>query len=238
LESCSHWLSEVEVPDALAHRVGYIGDEQVELRTRRFRGGALESLTFASISDTTGMCRSVTLIGFPTADSPLPILGVDLIAFRRHLSLVALDYAPTNFAYWNQTASPVLRHLRDWTESHLKARKRPEFTVDAFSDLAIISASPRGSEAIACEAATRLLSTYLNFARESMVWPSQPGDQTVAQWCEAERQNRKEHDALGRVFGSSFAESYLAYLFTPASPAYPSMMNHHTSDRSSHHVGH
>lgn len=240
LEAPSDFLAGSELPPQLARRRGQIGDTAVELTTRRYAGPVLESLTFASISDADNRCRSLTLIGFPRPGSPLPILGVDLIAFRGTLSLVALDYAPTSRSYWTEVAAPILEQVRKRALPELKLRKRPEFTRDAFSDLALIAASPRGNEDTACQAAWSLIEAYLELVKQSPSRAPQVEDRTVAQWCEAELRNRKEHDALARVFGPHFADAYLRFLFTPAgTPSSASLVhqpgNEHWSNR---HVGH
>lgn len=240
LEAPSNRLSGSQLPPQLARRRGQIGDTPVELTTRRYTGPVLESLTFASISDADDRCRSLTLIGFPRPGSPVPILGVDLIAFRGALSLVALDYAPTSQSYWADVAAPILGEIRERALPPLKLRKRPDFTRDAFSELALIAASPRGTEDTACQAASSLFEAYLGLVKQSPSRPTQTGDRTVAQWCEAELRNRKEHDALARVFGPHFADAYLRFLFTPAGVSSSATPVHQPNNdhRSNHHVGH
>ncbi|MEM6730591.1 MAG: hypothetical protein AAF658_03495 [Myxococcota bacterium] len=206
-------LTPCVVPLEFGVREGFIGETQVKLRTRRYVSEELRALTFASIVDSAGRTRSVTVIGFPHQHSPLPILGIDLIAFRGTLSLVALDLAPTNAAFWTRAAAPVLEALSERCGDHLKRRKRPEFTHEAFSDLAMIVACPRGKEPVACQAAWDLAESYLKLAQTHSTAPASEEDRSVAQWCSAELRNRKEHDALSRVFGAEFAEAYLGYLF-------------------------
>ncbi|MEO1173249.1 MAG: hypothetical protein AAFX94_14545, partial [Myxococcota bacterium] len=187
------------------------------LTTRAYAGARIQRIILARIVDESGQTRSVTVIGFPEEGAPLPILGVDLIAFRSALSLVALDYAPTNIAYWRDRALPVLKDIRCRALGHLKLRKRPAFTDGSFSDAAIIAGCPKGNEPVACEAAAALVTGYLEMAAGAMDHPSHPSDRSVAHWCAAELGNRREHDALAGIFGDVFAEDFLNFLFGDAS---------------------
>ncbi|MEM6729932.1 MAG: hypothetical protein AAF658_00160 [Myxococcota bacterium] len=208
-------LREVEIDERLRDKDGSIGKREVTLHTKRFAGRGLSSLFYAKIVDSDRCQRSLTLIGLPEPDSELPILGIDLIAFGNSLSLVALDLAPTRFAYRHQNARPLLSRLVSQT-AELKTRKIPDFTRGAFSDLAIIAGAPRGTEDIAMQAARDILECYLLLPRgeDSSTYGTRSSkDRDVQHWCAAELNNRKEHNALAGVFGATFARSYLDFLF-------------------------
>ncbi|MEM6533094.1 MAG: hypothetical protein AAF654_10740 [Myxococcota bacterium] len=206
-------LQRTSVPALFSERTGSFKGVGFTLTTQAFRSDEIKRLVFARIVDDEGSTRSVTVIGFPTDTSALPILGVDMIAFGRALSLVALDYAPTNATYWRDVAEPVLARLGAQAFERLKRRKRPEFTRGSFSEAAIIAASPPGTEGAACDAAKALVARYLEMPTRGDSYPSAPADQSVEHWCAAELGNRKEHDALAGIFGESFAEAYLGFLF-------------------------
>ena len=233
-------LKERTLPPAIARMPGRIGDQAVALVTRRFDGPGLESLTLAVIATdataATGMSGgaerlcSVTAIALPAPGSLAPILGIDVIAVRGALSLVALDLAPTDAALFDAQAAPILRDVQHGCAA-LTARKRPAFAGDTFSDLAVIVAARPGQEPVVAAATAQLLraSAALFSAAGAPHAPAPDPARAAAAsarslaWRRAELGNRKEHDALARIFGAEPARRYAEdFLFAdPAGPASP-----------------
>ena len=227
-------LGERAIPPEIARMPGRLGDQAVALVTRRFDGPGLESLTLAVIeteasANAARLC-SVTAIALPARGSLAPILGIDVIAIRGALSLVALDLAPTDPVLFDAQAAPILRDVQH-TCAALPVRKRPAFASATFSDLAIIVAARPGQESVVTAAAAQLLrSSAPLFSGAGAAPPAAPDPARAAAasarslaWRRAELENRKEHDALARIFGAEPARRYAEdFLFAaPAAGAGP-----------------
>lgn len=218
-------LREQVVPAEFSHVSGSIGEQPVLLHTRRYAGDAIESLTLATISTVeasgTGRLCSATVIGLPGPRSLLPVLGVDVVAIRGALSLVALDLAPLDDDFFTAHAAPILREVGRLGAA-LPVRKRPEFADASFSPLALIAGARPGQEPAVVAATAHLL-----HASAALLGPAahlDSGDRERAAavqarnraWRRAELQNRKEHNALARIFGAEFARRYgEEFLFAP-----------------------
>ena len=197
---------------ALADMTGSLAAATLRLTTRRFTGADFESLTLATISDDQGLLRSVTLIGLPAGLRP--VLGVDLIGFGGALSLVAVDLSPTDRGVWERTAAAALQRLHAAVDEHVTPRKWPGFAHEVFSPRALIAGVRRGAEAPVLAAIADFVAG-LPADDDEQADPgrlAQAREQARA-WRRAELANRKEHDALTRIFGAARAEAYLELLF-------------------------
>ncbi len=206
-------LVEAAVPADFALVEGHIREHRVRMVTRRFGGSGYQHLTVARIDDDQGRTLSATIIGLPRFDVPLPIIGIDVIAIGGALSLVAVDLAPTDLVTWRTVAVPHLEALHHSLKAHVTERKRPDFTQNTFSDRALIVAAKKGSEDV-------VLSSILTFVRSLAPLltlrqhDANDGGHALQKWLRAELSNRKEHDALSRIFGAEFAARYLGdFLF-------------------------
>jgi hypothetical protein len=186
------------------------------MHTQRYQGEQLAPLTVAMIEIDQQLC-SLTVVGLPQLGSPGPVLGIDLIALRGSLSLVALDLAPMDPDFWSAHCSPLLTAVHTLAEPALVLRKRPEFAAEVFSSQALIAGARVGQEEVVVAAVELLLvrSAPL-FGKTSL--PHCPGAAPrLLRWLAAERQNRKEHNALAHMFGAAFATEYLdRFLFGAA----------------------
>lgn len=212
-------LRAIEVPTTLRRIDGRLRDRPIALRMRRFAGGGLATLTIAEIVEhDDGSLRAVTVIGMPGHGSLAPVLGIDLVALGGSLSLIAVDLAPTDAAVWDARAEPLLARLHHASEAAVVPRRWPEFAADVFSRRALLAAARRGGETAALDAVARFAVSLA---------PLYAGDETdradarraaaAAErrrgWCLAERRNRREHDALTRMFGQGPAAATLDLLF-------------------------
>lgn len=217
-------LREQAVPLYLSELSGRIAERPVKMLTRRYSGAELASLTVAIITEDAGALgappplRSLTVIGLPRLGSPLPILGMDLIALGGTLSLIALDLAPTEPTFWEQHCRGVLDEVHALAGPMVVHRKRPEFASATFSSRALIAGARPGGVPSAIAAAGFLLAQGARLyaaadAPERVVSaPLVDSDSLAARqraWLVAERHNRKEHDALSRIFGAETARKYL-----------------------------
>lgn len=208
-------LAEVELPPALRRIEGSVRGLPVAMRVRRFAGGALAALTVATIVDPDGRPLAVTLIGTPADGSLAPILGVDLVALAGSLSLVAVDLAPTDDEAW-RAAEPLLQRLHDATDGQIVARRWPEFALEVFSPRALLAGVHR-------EHVSAVLAAVAGFVAElgpiyADAASADPTRQTAARergarWRLAERRNRREHDALTRLFGEPSTAALIDLLF-------------------------
>lgn len=222
-------LQEVAISADLAAANGLLRGAQVVLRTRRYRGAGFAPLTLAHIENAQGGLCSLTVVGLPQPGSGLPILGMDLIALNGALSLVAVDLAPIRAQTWQTDCTPLLMSLQQQAAGSLIARKRPEFTVDTFSPLAVIAGARSGAEwNVFCalveflQRASDLWLRRMGQITASDVSLEDRGDtqaeaESVRRWLLAEQTNRKEHSALAAIFGPDFAKRYLhEFLFSTA----------------------
>jgi hypothetical protein len=203
-------LSPVSIAADLHTAHGSIHSSPVILTSQRFCGGAWESLTLASIATAQQQLCSLTVIGIPAATTAWPILGIDLIAIRGALSLVAVDLAPTDLPLWEAQAAGVLRTLHSQVAGSVVLRKRPQFTDGAFSELALIAGARPAAEPTIAVAIDQFLHSTADLLAQPLGQPPPPAAAARRSgWLAAERRNRKEHNALANIFGPDFARRYL-----------------------------
>jgi len=211
-------LAERPLPAGLALLRGEARGLELELRTTCFMGHGFAALFIAEIVAQGGQRRSATVIGLPQRGALLPVLGVDLIALGGALSLAALDLAPTDDLFWQERAAPLLEACHARVAGHTVARRWPAFAHAAFSPLALIAAARPGAEQHVFAAAADLLVGVAQLARDAASAPADPARAAHAYqrrlaWQAAERHNRREQDALTRLFGPDAAARYLHHLF-------------------------
>lgn len=210
-------LSPVALPKELAKAAGTLGGRDITMHTQRYRGAHLAPLTIAVLEQEEKLC-SLTVIGLPSAGAPSSVLGIDLIALRGVLSLVALDLAPMDADFWSAHCSSILDAVHTLVAPALLPRKRPAFAADVFSPQALIGGARVGQEE-SIFAATELLlvRTAELLAQISPAVLSAGAAERLGRWLSAERHNRKEHNALSQMFGAAFATRYLdQFLFGSA----------------------
>lgn len=230
-------LQPVAIEPELALSRGVLRGTPVAMSTQRYSGPGFQSLTIAIISDPTDRTQptpttaqageqsasTLTVVGLPWPASGLPVFGMDLIALRGSLSLCAIDLAPTDHNTWQGRCAPLLQRLRDQTADVVVPRRPPTFTEGTFSPLALIVAARPGGEATLFRAILQFIDDVAQLV-ESSCPPARDRATTtdlqtapaIARWLAAERQNRKEHNALSQIFGEAFAQRYLhSFLFAP-----------------------
>ena len=204
------------LPAGLGALTGELRGAPVRMTTWRGQGGPFAALTIATIHGADGALASVTLIGLPAAGTPGPVLGVDLIGLGGALSLIAVDLAPIDRPHWEARAEAPLLRLQAALGEGAVARRWPSFAAEVFSPRAVIVGARRGAEA-------ELLAAVAGFVAQ-LDGVYAPGPTLTAEaaeaaaeraraWRRAELRNRREHDALARIFGAATAEAYLAALF-------------------------
>ena len=198
-----------EIPPELRQIEGYFDDKPIRLLTWRLRSPYFASLTLAALEAEGRLC-SLTVIGLPQPGAPWPVLGMDIIALRGSISLLAIDLAPTDWSFWKAHCEGVLHQVRAAAAPALVLRKRPDFTAEAFSPLALIAGVRSGQEAPALAAAELLLERIAEILRSAALPQFSPvARERQSRWLAAERRNRKEHNALERMFGPALATHYL-----------------------------
>jgi len=209
-------LDRVTLPGDLGELTGALGEVSLQLSTRRYAGGGFAALTVASIRDELGWLRSATLIGLPEPATLAPVLGVDLIGFGGALSLVAVDLSPTDDDAWAGQAGPLLARLHAAVGDHVVARRWPAFAAEVFSSQALIVGVRRGAEAPVLAAVAEFVADVAAvFGGPCTPEPGRAAAVAarVLAWRRAELANRREHDALARIFGEVDATAYLELLF-------------------------
>lgn len=203
---------EEDLPPSIALAQGSLRGEPVVLRSRRFVGGPWSSLVLAEITGERSGQLASTVIGLPAQGLGDSVLGVDLIAFGGRLSLAAIDLSPLSPEAWEAHGRPALELLRARTDTLTVPRVLPAFTHHTFSPLAMVVAARPGDD-------VALLSTLARWLPEAMRGRGQhrstSGWATQQRWRQSERSNRKEADALARLFGADFARSYLEEFLFP-----------------------
>lgn len=210
-------LQEAAVPREFARAEGQIEKSSVIMHTWRYRGVQLAPLTVA-VLEVEGRLCSLTVIGLPPPGSRLPVLGLDLIALRGSLSLLAVDLSPTDPEFFNSNCAAILEATERLAAPALVTRKRPAFAETSFSPRAIIAGARAGQEEMVFQAVK-----YFLEQTGALLQRYAPADflpDAAARrisWLAAERQNRKEHNALANMFGAPFAAQYLEqFLFGEA----------------------
>jgi len=203
-------LVEDAVPERFARMEGAMKTTPYVLTTRRFRGPGSSCATLALMTNPdTGALASVTISCCPPSGRGLPILGVDLVAFRGMMNLVVLDVSPLTDTPELDPASKVLERLKLDFEARLPKRKRPEFVAHTFSQRAIFCAARPDDAAFVADGASRLLSAYADLLAGGPGGPRSIEEcARMDAWCAAMRTNKKELKALTMIFGEQ-ARSYL-----------------------------
>lgn len=240
-------LQSVAIAADMAQVDGILRGRAVRMTSQRYTGPGFAALTIACITTPTELTAapsgladapsrtagspeqavsvSLTVVGLPWPGSGLPILGMDLIALRGSLSLLAIDLAPTDHDLFQARCAPSLLRLQNRVAEAVVPRRPPAFTQGTFSSLALIAAARPGSEAVVFDAILRFIDEAAELACSA--WPEPPDlyaatqrdEAAIARWLAAERQNRREHNALSQIFGEPFAERYLhGFLFVPPPP--------------------
>ena len=93
-------------------------------------------------------------------------------------------------------------------------RRWPSFADDVFSPHALIAGVRRGAE----PEALRAVADFIAHARPPATAAVEPGRAAaaaakVAAWCQAELRNRRESEALTRIFGADTTAAYVDLLF-------------------------
>jgi hypothetical protein len=202
-------LTPCQLPAELAKLEGTLDGKPLTLHSWRYRGSQSSTFTLAVLEVAQRLC-SFTAIGLPTQGAPWPILGIDIIALRGTISLVALDLAPTDEAFWTAHCTALLAAIRAQVEDAVIPRKHPGFTHGVFSPLALIAGARMGGEAAVFTAADSLLSGTASILRSQQETSRSAAAQLRRdRWLDAEKRNRKEHNALEKMFGSAIATRYL-----------------------------
>lgn len=210
-------LRPAPLPGELARMDGELRGAPLRLETRREQGGPFASLTCATICGADGGLCSVTVIGMPADATGGPVLGVDLIGLGGALSLVAVDLAPIDDPRWEERAAAPLAELHAAIGDGVVARRVPSFAQGVFSPRALIVGAQRGAEAPLLAAVRAFIARLPEvYAEGPALAPARAAAarERVSAWCRAELCNRREHDALARIFGAGPAAAYLEQLFT------------------------
>ena len=232
---------ELPIPEHLRTICGGSPEQPLTMTTARYQSDAFDALTVASITTGSGHLCSLTVVGIPGRNTGFPIVGIDLVALRGSLSLIAVDLAPTDDVAWDSYCAPLLRALTHDLSGVVTPRKRPDFTEGVFSPLAVIAGAHAGAE-------SSVFAALSAFLRKVADLPAQMtgSDQTLSAsspldrrelWLAAERRNRKEHNALAKLFGAALATEYLdRFLFASLTDAQPVSQpcNAEAADVSSH----
>jgi hypothetical protein len=197
------------IPAELAELTCTTDGQSLTLSTRRFHGACFSSLTIAAISSAQRL-RSLTVIGLPQPGSPGPVLGIDIIALRGQISLLAIDLSPTDLDFWESHCRQPLEQLAAGLNGATVPRKLPAFSADSFSSLSVICGARVGQEAPVFDAIEIFLFDALQVAQQATkAAPSVAARDRRASWLLAEQRNRKEHEAFSRMFGPAIAARYL-----------------------------
>lgn len=217
---------ELPIPDHLRAVCGGSPDQPLTMTTERYQSAAFFALTIAAITTSTGHLCSLTVVGIPGRDTGYPILGIDLIALRGALSLIAVDLAPTDDVAWDCYGAPLLRELSHDLSDVVTHRKRPDFTEGVFSPLAVIAGAHAGAESAIFTALSAFLRKVAALPtpmrKDARSQSASPEVDRRELWLAAERRNRKEHNALAKLFGAALATEYLdRFLFASLTDAQP-----------------
>lgn len=219
-------LSERAVPEEFTVLTGTVRGHAVRLESREFHGGTIARLTVATmLFPETGRLLSCTVSAVPDADTGLPVLGLDYVALRGALSLVALDLSPLDGACWSRDVEPLLTPIHDQAADALEQRPRPPFLEGVFSPRAVFARADATRAALACGMGVRLVGGFSRLARARGTAPSPGGAQAarIAQrrWNTAMRRNKKEVRALTAIFGPVSRRYIDHFLFPEPRPSAP-----------------
>lgn len=212
-------LSPTPVPVEFARVPGCWRGSDVEMRVRRYVNDHYESITLAGVYDQAENLHTVTLIGLPGIGRAAPVIGLDAVAMGPRWSLLAVDLAITDEAYWQQYCAPPLTRFNAQMKPLVQMRKRPAFAAQSFSPLTLIGAVLCGHEHRAALETIAFLrhgvAPILQHAVTTGPASRAPATQRNLAWRRAERTNRKEQKALATLFGADRAQRIIEDFLFP-----------------------
>ncbi len=195
------------------HLEGRLGSEGVSLDTLVYRTRGYGRMAWAKMTTDAGRALTRTLVGLPSGTCP--ILGLDIVAMKDKVNLFALDLATTDLTEWQAWAVSALQDAR-LSIPDFVARPLPAFTEGTFSELALIGSIGDEPPAALLAPLRVVLDRVDTFARDGR--PSRAARAALHRWIKAERSNRKEIGALGRIFGQSLANRFFEDFLFVAPP--------------------
>lgn len=213
VEALTPGLRPVELSPGMARRHGRWRDEALVLETRVWAGEGWERVVVAHTLGPHGVVTA-TIIGLPADGWSHEVVGFDLIAFGGRLSLAAVDLAPLDDTHFEAHARPRLQRLHADAAKWVVERRSPTFAKATFSPEALIVAERAGTDGA-------LLESVATFARGLAAFPTQRASDTARAlekkdgWKRAMNQNRKEMEALSRLFGEAWVREYVDSVLFP-----------------------
>ena len=202
----------IPVGDEFSVLRGELAHEPVEMRTSAYGCPSVARLAWVRMDTIDGKPVTRTMVALPRGAGT--IVGLDVVALKNRVSLFAVDLRGTN-AEATVAADATLgvgrTKLRGFTD-----RPRPQFVEGAFSDHAIIGGFEEGAEESGIDCVRIALGRV---ALQTCPGKAEDDRAVVLNWLDAERRNRKERNALARMFGVDRAESYLERFLFSASAA-------------------
>jgi hypothetical protein len=157
---------------------------------------------------------TATVIALPADGFRHEVVGFDLIAFGGRLSLAAVDLAPLDDEHFAVHARPRLQRLHADASKWVVERRAPAFVKDTFSPDALIVAERQGTDGALLEAVTAFAKGLADFPTERAADESVARERK-ARWKRAMNQNRKEMEALSRLFGAAWVRDYVDEVLFP-----------------------
>jgi phycocyanobilin:ferredoxin oxidoreductase len=209
-------LTPVELDPMLANGTGTWKGSDVRIETHLFSGGPIRFARFARLTGEVLEIGNVLCLAHPTY--PLPILGADLVWLGRDEAMLAADLSPTLPRGQQQTEQLAGLAARRASGPALPSGgELPAWCADWFSPYALYTRIPLHQLAAATSAYRGFPAEFVALVGRAL--PAEKREQTERaqeQYLAAHRTDDKGLGLLARMFGTAWAERYIAEVLFPA----------------------
>ncbi|HEX8848487.1 MAG TPA: hypothetical protein VF761_03050 [Gemmatimonadaceae bacterium] len=222
-------LDDVPPAPALAGAAGSWKGAPATIETRASHGERVSYCRAARVRGTGLAIGNVLCVPDPrlrTAGTPLPILGVDLVAIGERDAIVVADLSPTGD---DPTSAD------GWMAAALDADPRaaalapiadlPRWARESFSRRALAVRVPLAHRPVAAEAVRRVVDAFVALVRDARVDGSAEAACAVRHDQQRYMERHRDEDGglalLARIFGNEWARGYIRDVLFPDLPESP-----------------
>jgi phycocyanobilin:ferredoxin oxidoreductase len=215
-------LEPLPLPRGLDHAEGEWRGGSITIKTRAYAGEVIRYARFATLSGNNLDIGNVLCL--PTADHPLPIFGVDLVALGRETGMLAADLSPVlpSGAERDAQLAPLAARRADHAALP-PGGQLPAWCAAWFSPHALYTpvATTELDKAVAAFHDFPL--AFVALARGSRPRPALAREIMYAHdgYAAAHRTDDKGLRLLATIFGTAWAARYLAEVLFPPSETLP-----------------
>ena len=209
-------LSRLPLDPVLDHAEGAWKGSPVTIDTRAYHGSVVRYARFARLVG--GELEIGNILCLPDPAHPLPILGADLVALGRETGMLAVDLSPMLPPGPERDAQLAPLMARRSAHPELPpGGPLPDWCAAWFSPGALYTRVDPGRLDAAASTFRDFLRTFVDLVRRSIPRPDRAAGVATAQdgYAAAHRTDDKGLKLLAKMFGSAWADRYVAEVLFP-----------------------